>query len=118
MCVYVCVCVCVCVCLFVCVCVTQLYNRLCPSVGRSVGWYVTHELKSGKTRISAPAHPSATGGRVSGLVYLFIHLFIFLVACYVTLQGALSVGRSVVWLVGHTLCFLFFDRTAPDQILW
>ena len=26
------------------------------------------ESKSGKTRISAPAHPSATDGRVSGLV--------------------------------------------------
>ena len=51
---------------------TQLYKRLCPSVGRlvgrSVGWSVTLELKSGKTRISAPAHPSATDGRVSGLI--------------------------------------------------
>ena len=28
------------------------------------------ELKSGKTRISAPAHPSATDGRVSSLVHL------------------------------------------------
>ena len=28
-----------------------------------------HESKSVKTRISAPAHPSATGGRVSGLVH-------------------------------------------------
>ena len=37
-------------------------------VGWLVGWSVTLELKSGKTRISAPAHPSATGGRVSGLV--------------------------------------------------
>ena len=37
-------------------------------VGRLVGWSVTLELKSGKTRISAPAHPSATDGRVSGLV--------------------------------------------------
>ena len=27
------------------------------------------EVKSGKTRISAPAHPSATDGRVSGLVF-------------------------------------------------
>ena len=51
---------------------TQLYKRLCPSVGRSVGWSVTLELKSGKTRISAPAHPSATGGRVSGLVFFFV----------------------------------------------
>ena len=44
---------------------TQLYNSLCPSVRPSVG---EHESKSVKTRISAPAHPSATGGRVSGLV--------------------------------------------------
>ena len=52
----------------------RLYKRLCPSVRWSVGPSVRrsvgeHELKSGKTRISAPAHPSATGiGRVSGLV--------------------------------------------------
>ena len=44
-----------------------------PSVGWLVGWSVTLESKSGKTRISAPAHPSATGiGRVSGLVFLFL----------------------------------------------
>ena len=42
----------------------RLYKRLCPSVGPSVG-----PSKSGKTCISFPAHPSATGiGRVSGLV--------------------------------------------------
>ena len=42
------------------------------SVGPSVRLSVRqHESKSGKTRISAPAHPSATGiGRVSGLVSL------------------------------------------------
>ena len=54
---------------------TQLYKRLCPSVGRSVGWSVgwsvTLELKSGKTRISA------TGGRVSGLVSFLFHLLFF-----------------------------------------
>ena len=40
-----------------------------PLVGRSVGRSVgEHESKSGKTSVSAPAHPSATGiGRVSGL---------------------------------------------------
>ena len=44
----------------------RLYKRLCPSIRWSVG---EHESKSGETRISAPAHPSATGfGRVSGLV--------------------------------------------------
>ena len=57
----------------------HLYKRPCPSVRPSVGWLVgwsvgrsvTLESKSGKTRISAPAHPSATGiGRVSGLVSL------------------------------------------------
>ena len=49
---------------------TQLYKRLCPSVLPLVHPSVhEHESKSGKTRISAPAHPSATGiGRVSGLV--------------------------------------------------
>ena len=45
----------------------QLYKRLCPSVGWSVGRSV--EVIELKTRISAPAHPSATGGRVSGLVF-------------------------------------------------
>ena len=53
---------------------TQLYKKLCPSVRPSVrplvGWSVTLELKSRKTRISAPAHQSATDGRVSGLVFL------------------------------------------------
>ena len=56
---------------------TQLYKSLCPSVGPLVRWSVgpsvhpsvrEHESKSVKTRISAPAHPSATGMAVSGLV--------------------------------------------------
>ena len=48
---------------------TQLYKRLCPSVRPLVGPSVIIESKSEKTRISAPAHPSATGmGRVFGLV--------------------------------------------------
>ena len=46
----------------------RLYKRLCPSVRQSIGPSVVIELESVKTRISAPAHPSATGGRVSGLV--------------------------------------------------
>ena len=51
---------------------TQLYKRLCPSVRPSVRRSVgVHESKSLKTHISAPAHPSATGGRVSGLVSFF-----------------------------------------------
>ena len=54
---------------------TQLYKRLCPSVGPSVGPSIgpsvmVIELKIGKTDIFAPAHPSATGGRVSGLDFL------------------------------------------------
>ena len=37
-----------------------------------------HFSKSGKTRISAPAHLSATGGRVSGLVsFLFCKVLVF-----------------------------------------
>ena len=61
---------------------TQLYKRLCPSVGpsvrRSVRWSVRpsvheHESKSGKTRIFAPAHLSATGGRVFGLVQIMFY---------------------------------------------
>ena len=40
------------------------------------------ELKSGKTRISAPAYPSATGGRVSCLVIFFLsQSFFFLFTC-------------------------------------
>ena len=59
----------------------RLYERLCPSVGlsvrwsvgpsvcRSVRWSVVIKFESVKTRIFAPAHPSATIiGRVSGLV--------------------------------------------------
>ena len=60
---------------------TQFYKRLCPSVRpsvhRSVGPSVmVIELKSVKTRIFAPAHPSATGiGRASGLVVSFSGCF-------------------------------------------
>ena len=62
---------------------TRLYTLLCRSVGRSVGPSVrpsvTIKSKSGKTRVSAPAHPSATDGRVSGLVLIseIIHLPFF-----------------------------------------
>merc|ERR1712074_472930 len=66
---------------------TQLYKRLCPSVGR----LVTLELKSGKTRISAPAHPSATDGRVSGLV---LSLIIRSFPIYVLCLKNKSIGRS------------------------
>ena len=57
---------------------TQFYKRLCPSIRWLVGWSVVIELKSGKPRISAPAHPSATDGRVSGLV-LFTVLVLYTV---------------------------------------
>ena len=54
---------------------TQLYKRICPSIHPSVR---KHESKSGKTHISAPAHPSATDGRVSGLVsFCFCFCFFF-----------------------------------------
>ena len=52
--------------------VTMLVRWL---VGWSVGRSVVIELKSGKTRISAPAHPSATDGRVSGLVFVLSLIF-------------------------------------------
>ena len=49
-----------------------LYEAL--SVRRLVCWSVgEHESKSGKTSVSAPAHPSATGiGCVSGLVFVTV----------------------------------------------
>ena len=50
-----------------------------PSVRPSVRRSVTLELKSGKTHISAPAHPSASGGRVSGLVILCSFVLVLLV---------------------------------------
>ena len=60
---------------------TQLYKRLCPSVGRLVGQSVRgHESKSEETRISAPAHPSATGGLVSGLVFFCLLLYFSLLS--------------------------------------
>ena len=43
-------------------------NSLRGFVRWSVRWSVVIESISGKTRISAPAHLSATGSRVSGLV--------------------------------------------------
>ena len=69
--------------LFFLVADTQLYKRLYPSVRPSVRWSVgrsvTLELNSGKTRISAPAHTSATDGRVSRLEkYLKAVTFLFL----------------------------------------
>jgi len=69
---------------------TQLYKRLCPSIHLSVRWSVgpparveKWENKRSRTFlvanscISAPAHLSATDGRVSGLVLHDIELFSF-----------------------------------------
>ena len=52
-----------------------------PSVRLSVRPSVmVIELKSVKTRISAPAHPSATGiGRVSGLVFSYLSVSVIVV---------------------------------------
>ena len=48
----------------------QLYKRLCPSVGPSVRWSVGPSVRHARVEKweNAPAHPSATGGCVSGLV--------------------------------------------------
>ena len=60
----------------------QLYKSLCPSVRRSVGWSVgEHESKSVKTRISAPAHLSATGMAVYPALFSLFFLFDFLPIC-------------------------------------
>ena len=41
-----------------------------------------------KTRISAPAHPSATGGRVSGLVSFLSH--------FVTFESVTKIGNIII----------------------
>ena len=49
------------------------------SVRPLVGWSVHHaRVEKWENAHSAPAHPSATGGRVSGLVCFFVSLFISL----------------------------------------
>ena len=61
---------------------TQLYKRLCqsvrpsvrPSVCPSVRPLVCLSVNVDQVRISAPAHPSATGDHVSGLVNLPMRL--------------------------------------------
>ena len=51
-------------------------------------------------------------------------IVIFFSRVHATLQPALSVGRSVGWLVGRSvtlyffLWFYFFDLTAPAQMVW
>ena len=93
---------------------TQLYKRLCPSVRWLVGRSVTLELKSGKTRISGPAHPSATDGRVSGLVLkltLYLHLKTISIGnCQLSHLGSIHErvqSRGSLWhhLGGDSGCF-------------
>ena len=76
-----------------------------PSVGWSVRRSVTLELKSGKNLISAPAHPSATGGRVSSLV-LFSLLFLRL--SHFFLVVFLSIPFLLFFLFFPFLSFLSF----------
>ena len=67
-------------------------------VGRSVGWSMVIELESVKTRISAPAHPSATGiGRVSGLVVVVVSTVVAVVIVVkVVVVASVVVSYSVV----------------------
>ena len=75
---------------------TQLYKRLCPSVGRSV---MVIELESVKTR---PAHLSATGiGRVSGLVILTFTQFQF-----VLMEQRLTTCYFLIWFFFILIQFL------------
>ena len=88
----------------------QLYKRLCPFVrllvcrsGRG------HKSKSGKTRISAPAHLSTTFmGRVSGLVFSCV--LRDSTPRYVGRSVGRSVGWLVGWSVGRLVPFLLFQN--------
>ena len=76
-----------------------------PSVRRSVGPLVReHESKSVKTRISAPAHASATGiGRLSGLVFkLFAGGIPDRLAVQPNHSGTCCVGKTCWRVVGLT----------------
>ena len=79
-----------------------------PTVRPSVRWTVMIESKSGKTRISAPSHPSATGGRVSGLVFLPLSfLFYFLVA----------VRLLLTWFVTHSFLHASFIHSLDHSVI-
>ena len=68
------------------------------------------ELESVKTRISAPAHPSATGiGRVSGLVF-FVRVVILEFKClsYVVIDPAHPHATNLV-------VYLCFENTVSYQ---
>ena len=81
---------------------TQLYKRLCPSVCPSVRRSVMIKLESVKTRLSAPAHPSATGiGRVSGLVSFFVHF-----PCYSMEIIEIFIGCQ--FSMFYVLCSMFY----------
>ena len=61
------------------------------------------ESKSGNTRISAPAHPSATGiGRVSGLVVNLVVDFVNIVVVIVVVVTVLVIYLAIVFL--NNLC--------------
>ena len=69
-----------------------------------------HKLKSGKTHISAPAHLSATGSRVSGLVSrFFIHGWTnkrWLIKCFCFNWGIVIIMSGQINL--STIFHLFF----------
>ena len=100
---------------------TQLYQRLCPSVRPSVGRSVgEHKLKRVKTCISAHAHPSATGGRVSGHVSLCIP---GLYRCEIITIGQLFLFTYSRWFekMHKTIVlskFLLHSSTLHDMIEW
>ena len=78
-----------------------------PSVGPSVGPSVRqHESKSGKARISAPAHPSATGGHVSGLVQIMFYGKQG-VARILTNQWGFARPSSIYFSLGRGILFHF-----------
>ena len=81
---------------------TQLYKRLCPSVGPSVRWTVMIELESVKTRISAPAMP--TRPQLVSAVYPAVFLFFTLLLYFVglTCTNALAQAQKAL----HTRTFV------------
>ena len=83
---------------------TQLYKRLCPSVDPSVRSSVRPSVHNDwvdkwEKRISAPAHLSATGGRVSGLV---VTVFKQAFECFE--YGAVSNWRGQASKIGASEC--------------
>ena len=80
---------------------------VCPSVGWLVGRSITLELKSGKTRISTPAHPSATDGRVSGLVMNIVSMdSVGKSQPITTFMGSPSKRVFIIVIIVIVLCFV------------